>query len=201
MGCGTPGCGGPPTCGNPCPPGPRDQHFTVQTPQMFSNSLARLLVGPADKLRNLYTTFGLRPYIVRLVRTRWSGGARNRGEESVIGTPELLLPTPLILDLLTLTPIVSPIGSDERGGILLTEVSGCYTEEHLRGLDDVTGAPIPADQSFYYEVQFLRADGAPGEFRRFNANSAPTFVADDFLWQVKLERSRPDRIRATGSPR
>lgn len=197
MGC---GCGGQPGCGNPCPPGPRTESFTVQTAQEYSNSLGRIMVGVADSLRDLFTVFGLRPYLVRLVRTRWTGGARNLGEESVINDPEQLLPTPLILDIMTLQPIVSAIGSTEMNAVMLTEVSGCYTEEQLRGIDS-DGTPIPPDQSFYYEVEFLRVDGQPGQKRRFNLNTVPEYAADSFQWRLKLERARPDRVRATGAPR
>lgn len=193
-GCGTVGCGG-----SPCTTAPRDTVFTIESPQRFANSLSRLLISPVDAIRDIATQFGVRPYIVRLVYTQWSGGARGIGEESVLGEPERILPTPLVLDILTLTPIVSPVGADEQRGCLLTEVSGCYTEEQLRGLGS-DGSEVPANQSFYYEIEFLRADGVKSERRRFNANSAPAYSADDAQWQVRLERARPDRTRH-GAPR
>lgn len=191
--CGSSACGG-----TPCTTAPRNTVFTVQDSQCFAGSLSRQLIGPADAIRDLATKFGMRPYVVRMIKTRWSGGARSLGDEFVIGD-EALLPTPLVLDMMTLTPIVSPIGTDEQHGILLTEVSGCYTEEQLSGAD-VDGTPVPADQSFYYEVEFLRPDNRDSERRRFNLNSAPAYSPGDAQWQVRLERSRPERTRA-GYPR
>lgn len=143
----------------------------------------------------------MRPYVVRVVHTRWSAGARNLGEESIIGDPIVILPTPLVRDLSSLVNVVSPIGSDERGSLMVTEISGCYTEEQLRGFDDIDGSPVPADQSYFWEIEFIRADGIHSEKRRFNLGAAPFYRADDFSWQVTLERARPERLRSTGAPR
>lgn len=196
-------CGGGCGCGNgcgpgPCPTAPRETVFEVPSAQCYSNSLARKMIGPADRLRNLFTKFGMRPYVIRWVRSAWSGGRRGVGEESIISV-EVILPVPLMLDLKTLTRVVNPIGIDENGGVVLTEVSGCYKEEKLRGLDD-DGTPIPADQNFYYEIEFMRADGQPSDKRRLFPSGAPEYVPDDFAWSVKLERQRQDR-RRDGAPR
>lgn len=199
MGCGC-GCGGGTPCGAPCPPGPRELTFCAPTPALIQNSLARLLIKPADALRNLQTLFGMRPYIVRFVRTQWSGGARGFGDESVV-LVEPILPTPLLLSLDGLSRITNPIGTDEQGGLLLTEVSGCYTEDELVGRTHHGTAPIPVEQGFYYEVEFIRADGVQDERRRFSPASAPEYVADQFNWRIRLERARPDRTRQTGMPR
>src|SRR5258708_7147556 len=172
-GCGAHGYGRPPSCGDPCPP--------------------RALIPVGGAVRDLNARFGMRPYVTRWVFTSWSGGARGVGEEFMVGTPENILPPPLLLDLQTLTPVVSPIGLSEQGGVLLTEVSGCYTEEQLRGAAS-DGSAVPADQSFYYEVEFLRADGAPGEKRRFSVDGVPVYMPDDVQWQVRVARARPDPV-------
>jgi hypothetical protein len=191
------GCGG--GCGpGPCPSAPRETVFDVPNAECYSHSLGRLAIGVADRLRNLNTKFGMRPYVVRWVRSAWSGGIRSRGEESILCV-ETILPVPLLLDLKTLVRVVNPIGIDENGGVMVTEISGCYTEEHLRGLDD-DGTSIPADQNFYYEIEFLRADGRPSDKRRFFPSGAPEYVPDDFCWTLKLERQRQDR-RRDGSAR
>lgn len=167
------------------------------TPATFQTSLARLLVKPADSLRNLLTVLGVRPYVVRMVYTRYSGGARGIGEESVVSC-DAILPTPLILSLDGLSRIVSVVGADEQGGVLLTEVSGCYTEDQLRGLGD-GGAELPPDQSFYYEVEFLSMQ-PQGERRRFSQSGVPEYVPDQYGWRMRLERAQRDRTRA-GAPR
>lgn len=194
MGCGC-GCGGTSPCGAPCPPGPREQAFCVPSPEQFAHSLARALVGPADKLRNLLTVTGMRAYAVRLVRVRWSGGARGIGETAVVGTPMPILPTPLLLTLDGVSRIVSAIGVDEQGSALLTEVSGCYSEEQLRGMSD-DGTPTPPDENFFYEIEFLRPDGQPGAKRRFSLSGVPEYVPDQFGWRLRLERAQGDRTRA-----
>jgi hypothetical protein len=130
-----------------------------------------------------------------MVRTRFAGGKRNVGAESVIGEPMLIVPTPIMVDLQTLQSVNTPIGLQEVGQLLLAEVSGCYTEEQLRGLGDL-GEPIPADQSFFYEVEFPRPDGSEAPRRRFYPAGPPAYVADEFQWKVRLERSRDDRTRS-----
>src|SRR5258708_15043785 len=94
---GAQGCGGPPSCGNPCPPGARSLQFTVQTPGLFAHSLARALIPVVDAVRDLNARFGMRPYVTRWVFTSWSGGARGVGPEIVGGTPPKILPPPLLL--------------------------------------------------------------------------------------------------------
>lgn len=199
MGCGC-DCGGGPECGNPCPPGLRELAFCIPTPALISHSLARVLIKPADALRNLNTVFGVRPYVIRFIRTQWSGGARGFGEESVLSV-EPILPTPLILSLDGLSRITSVIGTDEQGGVLLTEVSGCYTEDQLVGRTNRGLTPVPPEQNFYYEVEFIRADGIQDERRRFSPAGAPEYVPDQFGWRIRIERARPDRQRSSGLPR
>ncbi len=164
---------------------------TVQKP--LCGSLAQNLVGVADNLRNLYTVFGLRPYNVSLVRTRWTGGKRNLGVEEVVDvTP--VVPTPLLSDLTAVSQINSPIGLDEIGDILISEVSGAYTEDQLVGY--TKGHLIALDEQFYWEVEFPPpCEGHAGERRRFTVNMAPMYYADRFGWEVRLTRQRIDRTR------
>lgn len=175
------------TCGGP-------QRFTRPDALSARDSLARRLVCVADELRDLYTSFGLRPYVVRIIRTRWTGGARGLGEEYVTHQREIL-PTPRISDLSSLTQVLHPIGLDEHGSIQLSEVSGRYTEDELRGLDS-DGTPPAEDEQTYYEVEFPRVDSQPGERRRFFLRSAPMYQSDRFQWTLTLERAHEGRDRA-----
>lgn len=160
----------------------------------LGETLAFQLVDTADVVRDLYTTFGLRPYAVNLVRTRWAGGRRGLGAEEIV-TSIPILPTPLVSDLTALTEINTPIGLDETGEILLQEVSGRFTEDQLRG-QEVPGETIPVDQNFFYEIEFPPAcAGREGERRRFTIKGAPMYYADRFQWQVRLEKQRQDRAR------
>jgi hypothetical protein len=158
------------------------------------------MVSVADSLRDLYSTFGLRPYVVSIVKTRWSGGTRGKGVEFLEGNPVTLLPTPLVTDMSALNEVNTPVGADEFGEILLQQVSGAYTEDFLRG-NDRDGNPVGADEQFYYEIEFPPAcEGREGERRRFTLKGAPSYQSDAFQWRVRLERQRQDRAR-NGEPR
>ena len=210
MSCGC-GCGGGSDCGG-C--GPKYHNVTggagarenaLQRPlsagtTTLCDTLAFNLIGVADGLRDLYTQFGLRPYRVALVRTRWSGGRRGIGVEIVISSTNLL-PTPKMTDMAALTEINSAIGLDETGEVVLTEVSGAFTEDQLRGHPFGNGEPVFPDEQFYYEIEFPPAcAGKDGERRRFTVKGAPMYFADRFQWNIRLEKQRQDRSRY-GDPR
>jgi len=94
-----------------------------------------------------------------------------------------------------LSEIVTPLGLDEFGSILVSEVSGSYTEDFLRGHDS-EGRPPSIDEQFYYEIEFPPACvGGEGDRRRFFMSAAPMFFAGQFQWNLKLERARADRGR------
>lgn len=156
----------------------------------LGKTLAQKLIPVADRIRNLYTKFGMRPYTVRVVRVRWSD--ENRG----VGTPQVIkeldiLPTPLVLDMSTMTEIVQPVGLDEVGMILVTEISGRFTDNDLRYLDPSGKPPDPSEEVFY-EIEFKKPDGT-GDKRKFWLRSAPHYFAGRFMWQIRLERAHQDR--------
>lgn len=165
----------------------------------LSKTLGRQLIQVVDTLRDIPVQFGLRPYEVHLVRTRWTGGERGVGYEVVISdTP--ILPTPLITSLDGVQRIVNAVGLDEIGSVRLEQVSGRYAEGFLSGTD-AQGNPQDPDTQCYYEVQFPTpgtiSDGAPR--RRFFPSSAPSYDASRFMWTLTLERSHVDRLN-DGSP-
>lgn len=180
-----------------CPASPPCSHkaFTEMRPGDVQNTLARKLIPVADSLRDLFTRFGGRPYTVRIIRTRWTGGGRGKGEEIITGELKIL-PTPLVMDLSALTEIIQPVGLDEVGGIRLTQVSGRYSEDQLRGLD-FDGTPPDPDEQTFYEIDFLNpAPGCSGSAkRRFYIRSAPMYYSFRFQWELSLEKSHEDRAR------
>lgn len=172
--------------------------YTVLSGSALKGTLARCLIPVVDSLRDLRVKFGLRPYLVRIIRTKWTVDERGEGVEFVLHEFPIL-PTPRVSDLTALTTEVQSIGLDESGSVLLTEVSGRYTEDQLRGLD-VDGSPVPDDENIFYEIEFPRVDGKPSERRRFVLRSAPTYLPGEFQWQLRLEQSHEARGRS-GEPR
>lgn len=174
-----------------CPDNCGPKHFTILTALAQQQTLTAKLGCLADGIRDLNTIFGQRPYTVTLVFTRWSGGARNEGSEEVVSaTP--LLPTPKVVGLDALVFRQETVGSIEDGDLRVTQISPSMTEDQLNGLG-LGGAPIPDDQSFFYEVGFLQADGTT--VRRRYTNDPPVYQPEKLGWVVKLKRQVNDRQR------
>src|SRR6266704_2908723 len=96
--------------------------FTDLTGDGISRTLVRKLVPTVDKLRDLNTKFGVRPYVVHVIRTRWTGGERGIGQEVVV-QDVALLPTPKVTDLTGLTLQIQQIGAIEAGSVRVSEMS------------------------------------------------------------------------------
>lgn len=171
--------------------------FTEVTTKQAKSTLARDFIGLADDLRDMLTQFGLRTYVVRTVRVQWSGGKRGRGTPIVIAE-DSILPTPKIATFDGMQELVQSIGISEVGSVELTQISGRYTEEQIRGFSEA-GEPLPQDQEFFYEIEFFPNDNGPSKKRRFNVKNAPTYYPGKLQWQVRLEKSNDDRARG-GDP-
>ena len=167
--------------------------FTRLTTTTAAATLARRFIPLADQLRPLLTVYGLRAYSVMIVRTRWSGGERGIGTESMVSEMRLE-PTPKLGDLTSLTETLHSIGIDEVGTVDLTQISGRYTEEQLRGLESGEDE-LPRDEQVYYEAEFFRTDGGPSTHRRFCLRGTPNYAPGKLSWGVRLERAHEDRTR------
>lgn len=104
-------------------------------------SLVQRLSPRVDKIRQKFTTIGLRPYDVFLVWTRWDGEERGEGYESELRRVAIL-PRPKVEDLtsLSLSPFsggVLPVGS-----VRLSELTAQLTADNL------TGRTIPSQAYF-----------------------------------------------------
>lgn len=173
--------------------------FTDPNALEQSKTLVRKLIPTADSLRDLLTKFGMRPYTIKIIRVKWTGGERGVGMALVVPNTEFhLLPVPKMVDLEGVTEIVTAVGLDEVGSILVTQISPRYTEEQLRGWDQY-GNPPGVDEETFYEIEFIRTDNLPSEKRRFFLRTAPQFFAGKLQWQLRLERSHQDRDR-DGTP-
>lgn len=177
---------------------PPRKGFAVLKHGEYARTLAHKLVGPANSLRNLLTVFGLRPYVVRLVRTRWSQGERGWGTEEVVEAIDLL-PTPKVESLDTLDNVTQVVGSDEYGSLRVSQINGELTEDQICGRGP-QGEPIPESDNFYWEIEFPNPSGMfPGERRRFELSGTPTFEAGKLQWVVQLVRAGENRTRE-GTP-
>lgn len=167
------------------------KRFTVLSGNDFARTLIQKLTPTVDAVRNLNTVFGARPYQVRLIHTRWTGGERNVGAEEVI-LEMMILPTPKVAPLDALRASIQVVGEIEEGSVRVMEISPRYTEDQLQGLVSF-GNPIDADINFYWEISFATANG-PGPRRRFIGN-VPSYNPTRAQWTIDLERAIGDRTR------
>jgi len=162
--------------------------------ESLSNPLVASLTPCVDRLRDLYTCLGARVYEVVLVRTRWSGGERGVGVEEVI-SEEPILPTPQVGDLNGVAFQTFSFGSEEIGTLRVDQISPRYNEDQLMGRYE-GGAPIPADENFYWEIRIPISDHTSGERRRFFPSNVPNKAPLKFQWSINLMRAHDDRTRA-----
>jgi hypothetical protein len=173
------------------------------TPLQARNSLAHKIgTRVGDKVRQLNTKFGIRPYRVFLVWTKWGGTERGEGNEAVVLEREIL-PTPKVESLDGVAFSLFAAGQLEVGSIQVSEVSLTLTRDILMGhaipgLGIVDHIPQPYD--FFYEV---REDGR-GELgtgkepqrQKYRLAADPFRRASKPYWQFTLERISEDRNRA-----
>lgn len=174
----------------------RRKRFTVHTPGSWQGSLAGRLARIEDLGNEVEARLGFRPYQVGIVHTRWSGGRRGDGLEEIV-QETLLLPTPKMSDLTGLTVLTTPAQVIEAGQILVSKISGTYTEAQLSA-ETPSGAPLPASDSVFWEITFLAGCGeGAGTRRRFNVRSAPSYDAERAQWMVTLVKAQENRARSS----
>jgi len=156
----------------------------------IEKSFARKMIPLADSMRALGVRMGIKTYEVRIVRTAWTGGFRGEGVEYVVEEHQLT-PTPLMTGLDGITQATESVGQIEQGNVTLSEISGRYSEDFLRGFGIDGTAPGPNEQVFY-EVRYPTADG-DGIRRRFYLRAGPAFYSDTAEWKLSLERQVEDR--------
>lgn len=167
--------------------------FTKLRDGGYQRTLAGRLVRVADRVRDLATKLGVRPYTVTLVRVRWDGGMRGHGSEILVSAEDIL-PTPKVL-----------LGSSPRGELLrsgwtgtadmmVTEISARYTADQLLG-QGTDGLAIPEDEEFFWEIRYQGLDGRGGERRRFLPVGNPDYMATNLCWSVNLLQVDTGRSR------
>lgn len=160
-------------------------------------------VGLVDKVRQIATNLGARPYCVDLVFVAWSGNEIGRGDPKEVARFPLV-PNPVVQDLTSVTLDPRSAGILPTGAVRLKEVSaGAVTDDLLRGVSLPDGTRRPGAVDFFYE---LRNDGrndgrAPTERARYRILGQPFLDAENVQYVVLLERSSADPSRlGTGVP-
>lgn len=169
-------------------------------------TLAHRLTGRADRLRQLATRFGVRPYRVFLVHTRWSGDKPGDGEESVVRRVEIV-PTPRVSDVTAESHRPWSGGFLPEGSLRVDRISaGAYTLDALLGRryaeePQASGGPSRAapvngdgldprksrDVDFFWEVVEDGRGDEPAERQRFRVVGRPWRHAGGLEFVVLLE--------------
>jgi hypothetical protein len=166
------------------------------TPAQAQATLANRFTRVADNLRQLATTFGIRPYRVFLVWSKWTGSERGEGFEQVIQQLEIL-PTPNVrsLDNIALSPLST--GVIPMGSVKVSEVSTSLTYDQLTGR--MYPVPheehIPEPYEFFYEIVEDGRGDNPAKRMKFAILGEPMRNADNVEWTFTLTRVSEDRNR------
>jgi hypothetical protein len=186
-------------------------------------TLAHRLGRRVDRLRQFSTRFGLRPYRVTLVWTKWTGRERGQGrEEEIPGGRIEVLPTPMVKNLDAGNLSLMAAGMLPVGSVRVSKISVNYTQDQLVGLaipDEVfterneppraksagelpkkpSNVDLPQPFDFHWEVrEDGRGDDPPPRWR-FRLASWPERRPGDVEWRVTLERVSDDDDRE-GNP-
>jgi hypothetical protein len=167
------------------------------SPEQARRTLANRLSRVGDRVRQLETRLGLRPYRCFLVWTQWTGGEPGHGDPAERIAMELL-PTPKVRSLDSVTFSVFHAGTIPAGSIKLSEVSARYTYDQLKGLM-VPGHEhqdrIPNDWEFFYEVREDGRGDDPARRFKFRLLSEPNRHPENLEWTLMLEKISEDRGR------
>ena len=160
--------------------------------------------GVIDRSRQIATNLGMRPYLVELVWTAWSGSERGEGTEREL-VRVALLPTPQVKDLTSIALSPYSAGKLPVGSIRVDEISaGRYTEDLLRGLKLPDGAALDERRmDFTWEVREDGRNLAPGQLaerKKFRVMAGPHLSACCTQYSVVLERASKDPSRGGAPP-
>lgn len=166
-------------------------------------SLVARLVPIADRLRQFYTQFGLRPYRVFIVHVVWAGGQKGAGNPIEISRREVL-PTPRVRDMAGTNEVLRATGLSEEGGINVDQISAKYSEDDLMGRtldlqDPELRLTSTSGADFFWEVVENRVVEPTGFRRRYVPSAAPFISADGFQWKVTLTRQDYPGRRSNGA--
>lgn len=161
--------------------------------------LADRLVPVVDKIRQLNTSFGIRPYRIFLVHMQYPGQRIGDGAPVEISRKEIL-PTPKIIGMGSTSEVLRPFGLTEEGSIRVAQISPKYTEDDLMGrTPDLQDPAMPRtggrNQIFFWEVVERRPSTPPSVPRRYVPSAVPELGRDNFEWTIGLTKATFDRSR------
>lgn len=179
-------------CDEPKPSNPRFVFEHENTPLTCpQSSLTESLGSVVDRMRQLSTDFGQRPYRVFSVVYQWSGGEEGKGDLSIVAENEFL-PTPLV-DIGSTGKEATPAGTKETGGARMSELSPRYTEDQIEAL---LPTALQDGQFSFVEVRMDARDGSSVVRRRYTIKDTPRRRVEEFDWFVKLTVQQSPRTRA-----
>jgi hypothetical protein len=168
-------------------------------PDEVRSSLMSRLVPGIDKIRQIATTLGLRPYRVFMVHMLWSGDRIGEGHPQEISRHEIL-PTPRIRDMSATSEVLSSFGRIEEGSIVVDRISAKYSEDDLMGvtpdlIDPTLQRTGKRNGEYFWEVQENRP-GCPNPIpRRYVPSGTPTLMRGGLHWRVPLAKQMVNRSR------
>lgn len=164
-------------------------------------TLAHRLGPRVDRVRQIATNLGVRPYRVFLTWERWTGRERGEGKELLVRRTEIL-PTPKVEDLASVTFTPFAIGMIPVGSLRVSRISvAAFTQDLLTGkmVPKEHEEHIPEPYEFFYEVVEDGRGDDPAARQKYRLLSAPYRKAGGVHWQIVLEKVSPDMGR-DGNP-
>jgi hypothetical protein len=175
------------------------------SPEQAKRTLANKLGPLGDRIRQLATNFGVRPYRCYLTWTKWTGLERGEGTENLYRRIEIL-PTPRVTSLDSLSFSLAHAGVIPAGSFRLDRISvATFTEDILLGRafpdnplpfgESPQEKHIPEPFEFFYEIQEDGRGDNPAKRSRFRPMNRPMRRAGKLDWTLMLERVSIDRTR------
>ena len=152
----------------------------------------------ADNIRGIAGAMGLRPYVVTIVKVRWTGGYRGEGVPETI-SEVMLEPTPRVESINAIDQRLEAFGLDHSGSITINEISLRYNEDVLLGRDE-DGRDVAEDTEVFYEVCLRTSLQGDPVLRRFTPSSTPAYDAEGLQYSLRLTVANGERDRYTRTP-
>lgn len=165
-----------------------------------ARNLVERLSPRLDRIRQrTLVRFGLRPYEVFLVWTRWDGEERGEGQKETQLASVRIVPRPKVVDLTTLSLSPFAAGILPVGSVRLEAVTTSLTEDNLLGNAvpsasylDSCGLPRAGRlQSAPGALQLRPGDVVGKAFPRLDPSGPPRNV--DFFYEIVEDRSGSER--------